>query len=62
MNCTDSVIGQGAIKQYVSFALNEGLNLRLPLLRAQEAWSGEHSQDFFGPGCAAENLIEAAVG
>ena len=62
MGGADDVIGQRAVEQDAGLALDEGLELRLPLFGPAETGRGQQGEQLFRAGGAAQELVEAAVG
>src|ERR1039458_2431611 len=58
----DEVIRQRAVEQNLGLALDERLELRLPLLGSAITGRGQQRQQFFRTSGAAQDLVEAAVG
>ena len=55
-------VGKRTVDQHGRFALNQRLDLRLPLFGSREARRGKQGQDRLRPGGAAQQLIERAAG
>jgi hypothetical protein len=62
MTGADGFIGQGAVNEDLGVSLDQGLDLGLPLLGADEAGRGEQGEDLLGAGGGAEEVIEVAAG
>src|ERR1035441_10232000 len=57
----DEVIRQRAVEQNLGLALDERLELRLPLLGSAITGRGQQRQQFFRTSGAAQDLVEATV-
>ena len=54
-------VGQRTVDQHGGLALHQRLNLRLPLLRTDEAGRGQQLQDSLRTGSAPEQLVERTL-
>ena len=61
MRGADDLVGNFAVNQHAGFALDDGLNLRLPLFGAHKAGLREQAEQFFRRGNGAEQFVQRAV-
>ena len=62
MSAPNRFFGKGAENPNVSIALDEGLNLGLPLFGASEAWTGQEGQNLLRGLGRAHESVKRAVG
>ena len=61
MRGANHFVGNLAVDQHARLALDDGLDLRLPLFRAHEAGLREQAEQFFGGRNGAEQLVERTI-